>query len=55
MKNQNEDNNEHENDERPCDCGGCRSCRARLISENDTDDTVCPRCGGAGCGNCEGY
>ena len=37
--------------ERPCDCGDCRSCNAHALSEHD--DSSCSRCKGAGCGLCE--
>ena len=46
---------EHENDERACECGNCRYCDAYLSSEYDYegDDYVCTTCNGGGCTRCE--
>lgn len=42
-------------DERLCDCGECRYCKAHDSSEYDyeTEDYLCTRCNGAGCTKCE--
>jgi hypothetical protein len=44
--------NKQKQDERECDCGECRLCRAYLLSDDDSNQP-CPRCNGGGCGKCE--
>ena len=46
------DEYDYEIDEDSCTCGKCRLCKARAVSDYDTD-APCPSCGGAGCVKCE--
>ena len=41
-------------DERLCDCGSCKYCKAILSSDDDyIDGYDCTTCNGAGCMRCE--
>lgn len=42
-------------DERMCDCGSCKYCKAHDSSDLDyeTADYVCSTCNGGGCIRCE--
>lgn len=42
-------------DEKLCDCGNCKYCKAHNSSDYDyeTAEYECVRCNGAGCTKCE--